>query len=266
MRQHPAVVNVRAPAHETVFVWLLPELRDEPAQQQMLREAHLRVRRHFKRAHLDETEPARAAFRRVKFINGKLGAMRVAAGINQQISEQPVHQPRRRLAELANLFVHFLERDIEFVKRIVARLVNARRLRRRADEQTAEQPAQRRMILPIGQQRAQQIGPAQHRRIRRRLAADDDVVAAAGAGVAAVHHEFFRAEPRQTRLLVKHRRALDEFVPRFARVHVHLDHAGVGRDGELVQARIARRRFAFDDDGQTRFRSAVVSMPAIRSR
>ena len=59
----------------------------------------------------------------------KFGAMRVAAGINQQIAEQAVHQPRRRLAERADLPVHFLERDFEFVKRIVARLVNARRLR-----------------------------------------------------------------------------------------------------------------------------------------
>ena len=79
------------------------------------------------------------------------------------------------------------------------------------------------------------------------------MVAAAGAGVPAVEHEFFRAEPRQPRLFVKRRRALDEFVPRFARVHVHLDHAGVGRDAEFVQARIFRRRFAFDDDGQTGF-------------
>ena len=64
MRQHPAVMNVRAPAHEAVCVRLLPEFRDEAAQQEMLREAHPRVRRHFERAHLDEAEPAAAAFRR----------------------------------------------------------------------------------------------------------------------------------------------------------------------------------------------------------
>src|ERR1035441_2424137 len=37
MRQHPAVVNVRAPAHEIIFVRLVPEFRDEAAQHQMLR-------------------------------------------------------------------------------------------------------------------------------------------------------------------------------------------------------------------------------------
>src|SRR5580765_1995595 len=58
VRQHPAVVDVRAPAHEVVGVGLLPEFRDEAAQQEMLREAHLRMWRHFKRPHLDEAEPA----------------------------------------------------------------------------------------------------------------------------------------------------------------------------------------------------------------
>ena len=36
-------------------------------------------------------------------------------------------------------------------------------------------------------------------------------------------------------------------------MHVHLDDAGVGRDRELVQARIVRRRFAFDDDRHAQF-------------
>src|ERR1017187_4002887 len=212
--------------------------------------------------------------------------MRVAARINQKISEQTIHHPRRNNGERGRparscwrpadntgrggvsgedagncardgrapqLPVHFLERDFEFVKRIVARLVNARRLRSRTDKQAAEQPAQRRMILPIREQRAQQIGTAQHRRIRRRFRANDDVVAAARAGVAAVEHEFFRAEARLPRLLVKNFRALNKFVPSFAWMHVHFDHARVGRDGELVQARIARRRLAFDDDRRAHF-------------
>ena len=181
--------------------------------------------------------------------------MRVAAGINQQVAEQTIYEPWRRLAELADLLVHFLERNIKLVKRVVARFVNARRLRRRADEQTAEQPAQRRMVLPIRQQRAQQIRPAQHGRIRRRLAADDDVIAAAGAGVTTVHHEFLRAEPRLARFLVKRRCSLDKFFPSLARVHVHFDHAGVRCDGKLIETRIFRRCFAFDNDGQTGFGS-----------
>src|ERR1039457_6549635 len=64
VRQHPAVVNIRAPAHETVVVRLAPKLRDQPAQQEMLCQTHACVRRHFKSAHLDKTEATGAAFRR----------------------------------------------------------------------------------------------------------------------------------------------------------------------------------------------------------
>ena len=253
MRQHPAVVDVRAPAHEIVFVGSFQNFATRPRSSRCCARL-MRACGGISNARIS-TRPSRpaAAFRREQFINRKFGAMRVAAGVNQQIAEQPVARATAACSQSVEVAVQFLERHFEFVKRIVARLVNARRLRGRADEQTAEQPAQRRMILPIREQRAQQIRPAQHRRILRRFAADDDVVAAAGAGVAAVEHEFFRAEPRLPRFLVKHRRALDEFVPGFARVHVDLDDAGIGRDGELVQARIARRRFAFDDDRRAHF-------------
>ena len=53
----------------------------------MLREAHLRMRWHFERAHFHESKPSGAAFGRVEFINRKFRAMRVAAGIDQQIAE-----------------------------------------------------------------------------------------------------------------------------------------------------------------------------------
>src|SRR5207244_1032962 len=121
----------------------------------MVADTHARVRRHFKCAHLHKPEASTAALRRVKFINGKFRTMRVAAGINEQVAKQTVYEPRRRLIESSLLPVHFLERDFEFVKRIVARLVNTWRLRRRTDKQSAEHPAQRRMILPIPEQRAQ---------------------------------------------------------------------------------------------------------------
>ena len=82
------------------------------------------------------------------------------------------------------------ERELELVQRIVARFVDARRLRGGADEQAAEQVRQRGMVVPVRQQAAQQVGPAQERRIRRGRAAQHEVIAAAGAGVAAVDHEL----------------------------------------------------------------------------
>jgi hypothetical protein len=43
------------------------------------------------------------------------------------------------------------------------------------------------------------------------------------------------------------RRALDQFGPSStARMDVHLDHARVGRDAEVLQSRVARRLVAFE--------------------
>ena len=60
------------------------------------------------------------------------------------------------------------ERDLQLVQAVVPRLVDARRLARRADEESREQIRQRRMVVPVGDQAAQQIGPAQERAVGRR--------------------------------------------------------------------------------------------------
>ena len=72
------------------------------------------------------------------------------------------------------------------------------------------------MILPIREQRAEQIRAAKNRRILRAFAADDDVIAAAGAGVTSIQHEFFGAETSLARFFVEDRGALDQFIPGFA--------------------------------------------------
>ena len=77
-------------------------------------------------------------------------------------------------------------------------------------------------------------------------AADDHMIAAAGAGMAAIDHEFVGAEPRLPRFLVKRHRRVDRFAPARGRMDVDLDHARIGRDLEHVDARVGRRRIAFD--------------------
>ena len=100
-------------------------------------------------------------------------------------------------------FGHLRERDLQFVERLVARLVDARRLAGRADEQAGEEIGERRVALPVEHDALEQVGPAQERAFGRRRAADHDVAAAAGAGVAAVAHEFLGAEPRRARVVVE---------------------------------------------------------------
>ena len=98
MRQHEAVVQLRAPADERLIERRLPEPRDERAQQQLLRQAHARVRRHLEGAQLHQPQPAAAAVGGVELVDAELGAVRVAGDVDQQIAEDAVHQPRRRAA------------------------------------------------------------------------------------------------------------------------------------------------------------------------
>src|SRR5258706_522467 len=136
VREHPAIMDVGAPANEAVPVWLAPEFADESAQEEMLRQAHARVWWHLESSHFDEAQPAAAALRREKFINAELGTMRVAAGVREQVAKETVRQPGRHVAAkvrtriagtpvclvtpaAADQSIEFLERDFEFVERIV---------------------------------------------------------------------------------------------------------------------------------------------------
>ena len=74
------------------------------------------------------------------------------------------------------------------------------------------------------------------------------MVAAAGAGVAAVEHEFFRAQPGLAGFRVERGRVRDQFIPILRGMKVDLDHAGIGRDVDLIQPVIMRGRVAFQDD------------------
>ena len=204
------------------------------------------MRGHLERTHLEQPEAPARRIGRVQLVDAELRAMRIAGHVDQEIAQQPVDEPRRhggaRLGEL-------LERDLELVERIVARLVEARRLRRRTQEQAREQIRQRRMVVPVREQAAQEIRPPQERRILRRRAAEHEVVAAAGADVTAVNHEFLGAQLTAACCVVEERGCFDELVPARARLHVDLDDPGIGRYLEIDQARIRRRLVAFNDDG-----------------
>ena len=97
MRQHEAVVQVRAPAHGRAALRIAPEPRGERAQKQLLGEAHARVRRHLEGAELDKPETPRHAVGRIELVDADLGAMRVAGEVDEQIAKQPVGGPQRRV-------------------------------------------------------------------------------------------------------------------------------------------------------------------------
>ena len=244
VRQHELVVEQRRPAHHAVVVGLLPKARDQRADQQLLREAHLGVRRHLERAKFHQTQASGGTVGRVEFVDADLRAVRAAGDVDEQVAEDAVDEPGGNARRAARR--HLGERDLELVERIEPRFVDARCLARRPDEQSREQIRKRGMVLPEADDALEQIGPAQKWAVGRRRRADDDVIAAAGSGVLAVELKFLRAQPRLTGLFVERRRDRDGLAPAARRLNVHLDDARIGRHLDHVDARVERRRIAFD--------------------
>ena len=139
MRQHELIVQARAPTNELACVGRFPEARDQRAQQQHLRETHLCVRWHFEAAKLQQAQPTAGAVGRIQFVDAKFRAVCVTGEINQQVTQQPVDQPWcERFFACRLLDRQLLERDIQLVEIVVARLVHARRLTGGADELAGE--------------------------------------------------------------------------------------------------------------------------------
>ena len=95
VRQHEAIVQRRAPAHQRLPVGLLPEPGDERADEQLLGEAHARMRRHLEGTELDEAQAAHGTVRRVELVDADFGPMRVAGHVDEQVAQQAIDQPGR---------------------------------------------------------------------------------------------------------------------------------------------------------------------------
>ena len=93
VRQHEAVVQHGSPPHEFSTIRRFPEVRRQRPHQQLLRQTHLRVRRHFECAQFQQTKPRAGRIGRIEFVDAELGAMRVARQIGKQVTEDAIGQP-----------------------------------------------------------------------------------------------------------------------------------------------------------------------------
>ena len=147
-------MELRPPRHERTPVRLLPELHDQGAQERHLRQAHAGVRRHLEAAKLDEALAPGGRVQRMELVDTELGAMGVACQIGQETTQRTIDQRRRD--RLLDLF----EASFELPQAAGAALVDPRCLRSCSDERSREQIRERRVVLPVGDERAQKIGPA----------------------------------------------------------------------------------------------------------
>ncbi len=121
--EHEPVVEGGPPADRLLDVWLLPEHRHERTDKKLLRQAHLRMRRHLEAAELNEPQTPRGVVRRIELVDADLGPVRVAGDVDQEVPEDPVDEPRRRV----NVGPDLVERDLEFVEGVLPPFVDAAR-------------------------------------------------------------------------------------------------------------------------------------------
>ena len=242
--QHEPVVQNRAPPYELSPVRRTPEVRDQRPDQQLLRQTHARMWRHFKRAQLYQAEPRSGGIRRIELVDAELGAMRVAGKVCKQMPEDAIREPRRGRwrSHIGNL----IEGDFQFVDGIGSCFIHTGMLAGGADEHPRKQIGKRWMVVPVSDEAAQQIRPAEESAVVRSLAADDDMVAAAGAGVLSVEHELLGAEAGFAGQIVKDGGGFHQLVPRRGGVDVYFDNARVRGDLEQAGPRIVRGRVAFE--------------------
>ena len=140
VRQHKAVMQLGAPAHQLFVVGCFPEPCDQRAQQQHLRQAHLRMRRHFETAELEQAEAAGASGHGVELVDAELGTVRITGEVDEKIAQQLAGHFRRNGSAVFFLQQgHLLEGNFQFIEVVVAGLIDAGRLAGRTDEHAGEQ-------------------------------------------------------------------------------------------------------------------------------
>ncbi|MCY1433262.1 hypothetical protein D9M71_492850 [compost metagenome] len=200
---------------------------------------------HLEGAQLKQAQAATGTVGRVQLVDAKLGTVGVAGHIDQQIAQQAVDQPwRARLTRPRHLSKGYFQ----LVQGVVTCLVDPWRLRSRADEQAGKQVRQRRMVMPITDQAAQQVRPPQKRRIGRRRATEHQMVTATRARVAPVDHELLGTQARLPGLLIEELGAFDQFIPTGRGLHIDFDDTRVGGHLEVAQAGVAWRLIALEQD------------------
>ena len=96
-----SIMQPGTPADGVLREWLAPEPGDERADEEVLREAHASVGRHFEGSHFQEAETAGGRVRRIEFVNAEFGAVCVAGDVDEKIAEYAVGEPgRTRLVTL----------------------------------------------------------------------------------------------------------------------------------------------------------------------
>ena len=129
--------------------------------------------------------------------------MRVALHVDEKMTQQAIDLPgRRSVSQLIDL----RKSDLQFIETVETRLVNPGMLAGGTDEQSAEEIREAGVVLPIGEQRPQEVGATEEGAVGGRRRPHDDVVATTGADMPTVKRKLLGSQPTLPGILVEARR------------------------------------------------------------
>ena len=204
--------------------------------------------RHLEAAQLQQAETAGGAVGGIELVDAEFGAVGVALDVGQDVAQRPVDQPGRRLGPGAG---DLLEGDLELIERIVARLVDARRLAGRADRTGRRTGRTGPGGLPVIDHAAQQVRPAQNG-LSPAVAAPTTIWLPPPVPTWRPSIMNFSLPRWQSRASASGPGCCATARPAPRPVDIDLDHAGVGGHRQHVEARVARRAIAFEITGMSR--------------
>ena len=197
MGQEKLVVQRRSPAHQRAVPGTLPHCCHQRPHNELREQADPHMRGHLKGAQFHQPPLAAGSVGGKELVDAEFCPVGVAGQIDQQVAEHPIDKPWGNLRAGGP---QFLQRDLQFVEAFMTSFVDAGRLAGGADERAGKEIRERRVVVPIGHQARQQVGPPQKGTVGRSGPAEHQMVAAAGAGVLAIHGKFFGTQPAQSRL------------------------------------------------------------------
>jgi len=115
---------------------------------------------HLEAPELDDAEASALGVGAEQLVDAELGSMRVAGEVDEEVPQKAIGLPQRHVpVAFGGEAIELGERGLELVQAVVARFVDAGSLARGADEPTREQVRERRVVLPVGHEAADQVGP-----------------------------------------------------------------------------------------------------------
>ncbi|MEY3459378.1 MAG: hypothetical protein RL215_2535 [Planctomycetota bacterium] len=181
--------------------------------------------------------------------------MCVAGEIDEEVAEEAIDEPVGDPARAG--FGYLCEGEFEFCEGVSATFIDSGGLAGGADEEAGEEVREGGMVVPEGNEAAEEIGSAEEGAVAGRGGSEDKVIPATGTGMASIALKFFGTESAVASIFVDAGGDVFEFFPAGGWLDIDFDDARIRGYFQEADAGILRREVAFEDNGELKLFCSV---------